>query len=116
MCLAQVLSENISYIVTTLGLEGVDLALSSDLGEKGEDCRPGAPIIAFRTEPSVTLQLTNNQPFTGLFNTACPILQGDTVKNITRRLARMERNIKGIDLKCLMLNLFKTPIFQKEHQ
>jgi len=90
----KVLSDNLTYIVTTLGLEGVDLALSSDLGEKGEDCRPGAPIIAFRTEPSVTLQLTNNQPFTGLFNTACPILQGDTVRNITRRLARMERNIK----------------------
>jgi len=90
----KVLSENLTYIVTTLGLEGVDLALSSDLGEKGEDCRPGAPIIAFRTEPSVTLQLTNNQPFTGLFNTACPILQGDTVRNITRRLARMEKNIK----------------------
>jgi len=90
----KVLSENMSYIVTSLGLEGVDLALSSDLGEKGEDCRPGAPIIQFRTEPSVTLNLTNNQPHTGLFTTACPILQGDTVKNITRRLGRMERNIK----------------------
>jgi len=42
----------------------------------------------------VTLNLTNNQPHTGLFTTACPILQGDTVKNIARRLSRMERNIK----------------------
>jgi leucyl-tRNA synthetase len=90
----KVLSENLSYIVTSLGLEGVDLALSSELGEKGEDCRPGAPIIQFRTEPSVALDLTNTQPFTGLFTTACPILQGDTVRNIARRLVRMERNMK----------------------
>ena len=89
------LSSNISYILTSLGLEGVDLALSSELGEKGDECRPGAPIITFRTEPSVILQLTNNQPHTGLFTTACPVLQGDTVKNITRRMARMERNLKG---------------------
>jgi len=90
----KVLSSNISYILTSLGLEGVDLALSSELGEKGDECRPGAPIITFRTEPSVILQLTNNQPHTGLFTTACPVLQGDTVKNITRRMARMERNLK----------------------
>eukprot|EP00092_Neocalanus_flemingeri_P034373 GFUD01037380.1.p1 GENE.GFUD01037380.1~~GFUD01037380.1.p1 ORF type:complete len:1177 (+),score=448.54 GFUD01037380.1:84-3614(+) len=90
----KVLSSNISYIVTSLGLEGVDLALSSELGEKGEECRPGAPIVSFRTEPSVTLQLTNNQPHTGLFSVACPILQGDTVRNITKRLVRMERNVK----------------------
>jgi len=97
----KVLSENLSYIVTSLGLEGVDLALSSELGEKGEDCRPGAPIIQFRTEPSVALDLTNNQPFTGLFTTACPILQGDTVRNIARRLVRMERNIKDGTTVCL---------------
>ena len=91
----QVLAENLTYITTTLGLEGVDLALSSELGEKGEECRPGAPIIAFRTDPSVILQLTNNQAFTGVFTTDCPVLQGDTGGNIARRLARMERNIKG---------------------
>jgi len=90
----KVLAENLTYITTTLGLEGVDLALSSELGEKGEECRPGAPIIAFRTDPSVILQLTNNQAFTGVFTTDCPVLQGDTVGNIARRLARMERNIK----------------------
>lgn len=90
----KVLSDNITYIVTNLGLEGLDLALSSELGEKGEDCRPGAPIISFRTEPSVVLQMTNNQPHTGLFTTDCPILQGDTVKTISRRLAKLERNIK----------------------
>ena len=90
----KVLSENLSYIQSTLGLEGVDLGLSSDLGEKGEDCRPGEPIIVFRTEPSVPLKLVNTQPHSGLFTTLCPILQGDTVKSITKRLARLERNIK----------------------
>ena len=57
----QVLSDNMPYISSSLDLEGVDLAWSTELGEKGEDCRPGAPFIAFRTEPSVALSVTNTQ-------------------------------------------------------
>ena len=55
------LSDNLPYISSSLDLEGVDLAWSTELGEKGEDCRPGAPFIAFRTEPSVALSVTNTQ-------------------------------------------------------
>ena len=49
------------YISSSLDLEGVALAWSTELGEKGEDCRPGAPFITFRTEPSVALSVTNTQ-------------------------------------------------------
>jgi len=90
----QVLTDNLSYLLATLDLEGVDVALSTELGEKGDDCRPGAPIITFRTEPSLAMQLTNNQPFSGLFSLACPVLQGDNAASIGRRLARRERNVK----------------------
>ena len=91
----KVLQDNMSYIVSTLGLEGVDLASASDLGDKGEECRPGAPMISFRAEPSVEVSLTNNEPHSGLFRVSCPVLQGDTVDSITRRLKRLERNLKG---------------------
>ena len=43
-----VLEANKDYIANTLGLEGCSLAWSTDLGEKGEDCRPGQPLITFR--------------------------------------------------------------------
>ena len=56
-------------------LQGVALAYSSELGEKGDDCKPGTPFSVFRTEPSVALQAINTQAFTGLFETTLPILQ-----------------------------------------
>ena len=89
-----VLRDNLSYITTSLDLEGVDIAPASDLGEKGEDCRPGAPFITFRTEPSVALNFVNNQAFSGLFETKLSILEGDTTVNIAKRLARVERGVK----------------------
>jgi len=89
-----VLKANIDYLVTSLDLEGLDLAWASDLGEKGEDIKPGTPFIVFRSEPSVILELVNNQPFTGLFSTQLGVLQGDTVARLAARLKRRERNLK----------------------
>jgi len=91
---AKVLSDNISYLVNTLALEGINIAQASELGDKGEECRPGAPIINFRSAESVDVVVSNNQPHTGLFNISCPVLEGDNVTTITRRLKRLERNLK----------------------
>ena len=91
----KVLEDNMTYLVSTLGLEGVDLALASELGDKGEECRPGAPMVTFRAAPSVAVEVTNNQPHTGLFTLTCPVLAGDTVTTIARRICRMDRNLKG---------------------
>jgi len=104
----KVLSDNIDYITSSLDLEGVTLAWSTDLGEKGEECRPGAPYIAFTTEPSVSLRLTNTQPYSALFETLCPILQGDTAVSVCRRLARMERGVK--DGSCVQLYRYTDPV------
>jgi len=90
-----VLEANKDYIANTLGLEGCSLAWSTELGEKGEDCRPGQPLITFRTEESVKLRLTNNEAYSGVFNLDLPIMQGDTCSSITARLARTERGVKG---------------------
>merc|ERR1712203_1193649 len=89
-----VLRDNLSYITSSLDLEGVDIAPASDLGEKGEDCRPGAPFITFKSEPSVALNMVNNQSFSGLFETKLPVLEGDTAVSIAKRLARVERGVK----------------------
>jgi len=89
-----VLKSNTDYLVQSLDLEGVDLAWAADLGEKGEEIRPGTPFIQFRSEPSVNIELVNNQPFTGLFTTVVGVLQGDTVSRIARRLRRKERGLK----------------------
>merc|ERR1712226_143125 len=80
---------------STLDLEGVALAWSTDLGEKGEDCRPGAPFITFTTEPSVSLRLTNTQPYSALFETQCPILQGDTAVTVAVQLYRFTDPVLG---------------------
>jgi len=89
-----VLRDNLAYITASLDLEGVDIAPASDLGEKGEDCRPGAPFITFKSEPSVALNMVNNQAFSGLFETKLPVLEGDTAVSIAKRLARVERGVK----------------------
>ena len=52
------------------------------------------PFIVFRSEPSVTINMVNNQPFSGVFQISCPILEGDTVTSVAKRMARSERNIK----------------------
>lgn len=89
-----VLEVNLDYLVSSLQLEGCTLDWSTSLGEKGEDCKPGQPLITFRTEDSVKLRLTNNQPYSGLFSVDLPVFQGDTVDKMTTRLARTERAVK----------------------
>ena len=59
----------------------------------------------FRTEDSVKLRLTNNQPYSGLFSVDLPVFQGDTVDKMTTRLARTERAVKGQNLFYLLFIL-----------
>ena len=73
----------------------LESGLASELGDKGEECKPGAPMVTFHSAPSVLVEAINNQPHTGLFSLACPILEGDTANTITRRICRLERNLKG---------------------
>jgi len=89
-----VLTRHRDYIASSLQLEGCDFQPSTELGERGDDCRPGQPIIVFRTAESVKLSVTNNQPHSGLFSVQLPILEGDTLSSIAHRLARLERGVK----------------------
>jgi len=106
----KVLEDNLNYLLNTLEMEGVDVKFSSEASEKiQEDCRPGVPFVIFRSEPSVTLNMINNQPFSGVFQITCPILEGDTVQSVAKRMARSERNIK--DDKKIELWRYKDPEF-----
>ena len=52
--------------MNTLQLEGIDVQYSENACEKTqEECRPGAPFICFRVDPSIDLILVNDQPHTG---------------------------------------------------
>ena len=54
------------YLVSTLQLEGINLAYSTDASEKTqEECRPGGPFIVFHVYPSINVTLINDQPHKG---------------------------------------------------
>lgn len=91
----KVLEDNLNYLLNTLQLDGVEVKFSTEANEKTqEECKPGGPFIIFRSEPSVMMTMINNQPLSGLFQTTCPILQGDSVTTIAKRMARNEKAIK----------------------
>jgi len=105
----ELLTQNIGFITSSLGLEGVEVGWSEEAGEKArEECRPGAPFIIYRTEPSVALSLVNNQPHTGMFRVECPVLPGDSPQALLDRLARRERGIK--DSKSVKLYRWSDPL------
>jgi len=104
-----VLQENIEILVEMIGMEGIALAWSEEGDDKmREECRPGTPFVTFRTEPSVKLEMVNNQPHTGVFNISCPILKDDTARKITARMTRVERGIK--DPKLITLYRWEDPV------
>jgi len=104
-----VLEDNKDYLISTLQLEGIDVEYSDKASEKTqEECRPGAPFIVFRVDPSIDLTFINDQPHTGLFTTTCSILENDTYKSIALRLARNERNVK--DPKKVKLFRYEDPV------
>ena len=105
-----VLTDNMEYLLNNLQLEGMDLKFSeeADTEKTQEECRPGVPYVTFRRDPSVQMTLTNNQPHSGLFGISFPILQGDTVDKIAKRLARTEKNVK--DPRKVKLYRFTDPV------
>jgi leucyl-tRNA synthetase len=92
----EILRENISYLISTLDLEGLDIELSDSAEQKIQDetC-PGDPYIMFRTESSVSLKFINQQPNKPFFELSIPIYKGDDVQRVADRIRRENRAIKG---------------------
>lgn len=93
----EVLNENLSYIISTLDLEGLSIESSDKAEEKiqNETC-PGDPYIVFRTEPSVPLVVINQQPTKPYFELTIPIYKGDDIQRVAERIRKENRAIKGL--------------------
>ena len=66
------LEDNKDYLISTLQLEGIDVEYSDKASEKTqEECRPGAPFIVFRVDPSIELTFINDEPHTGNLHNNC---------------------------------------------
>lgn len=93
-----VLKSNYDYLLSTLDLSGIDIKYSDDAEARiQEDCCPQEPFILYRTEPSVPLLCINQQLFSSCFEVTIPVYQNDSVKNLSIRLAKEIRNIKGTE-------------------
>ncbi|XP_062909230.1 leucine--tRNA ligase, cytoplasmic isoform X1 [Mobula hypostoma] len=118
-----VLMENIVYLTNSLELDHIDVFFATEADDKiREECCPGKPFCAFRTEPGVSLSLVNPQPANGHFSTRIEIRQGDKKDTIIRRLMKIDKGIKDLARVKLMryedplLGPRRVPVFGKESE
>ncbi|XP_037070028.1 leucine--tRNA ligase, cytoplasmic-like isoform X2 [Pollicipes pollicipes] len=92
----EVLQANLTYLIDTLELEGLELCFSTSSPDERvrEECCPGVPYVVYRTAPSVRLAVSNPQQGNGLFGLQLPVLEGDTTRRLAARIAKLERNVK----------------------
>ena len=91
-----VLQENLSYLTTSLELEGIDIrpADESDLPGVKDECCPMEPVIVFRNETAVRVRAINNQPHSGFFEIEIPVYEKDNVSRIVSRILRENRGVR----------------------
>uniref|UniRef100_A0AAF5PN76 leucine--tRNA ligase n=1 Tax=Wuchereria bancrofti TaxID=6293 RepID=A0AAF5PN76_WUCBA len=93
----EVLEQNLDYILSTLDLESVTITDVRGVVPANvvEMTCPGKPIIMYKEqEPGITITFRNVDPCSGLFDIEIPIINGDTVAVIIRRLKRISKDIK----------------------
>ncbi|XP_013388845.1 leucine--tRNA ligase, cytoplasmic isoform X1 [Lingula anatina] len=104
-----VLEANLTYLVSTLELEGLEVKFSTEASEnkiKEENC-PGKPFLVYYSQPSVAMNLVNPQPCSGHFQMTIPILDNDTTSKIALRVTKMDRLIK--DAKKVKIMRYEDP-------
>ncbi|XP_062608750.1 leucine--tRNA ligase, cytoplasmic-like [Saccostrea cucullata] len=106
----EVMNKFKKYMISTLDLEGLDIRYSDEADDKvKEDCCPGKPFTTFREEPSVTVQVINPQPMSGLFGIKLPVYEGDTKTAILTRIMKTDRS-KIKDIGQIRLLMFEDPV------
>uniref|UniRef100_T1JCF2 leucine--tRNA ligase n=1 Tax=Strigamia maritima TaxID=126957 RepID=T1JCF2_STRMM len=91
-----VLLRNLTYLLSTLELEHINIRFSSDTeaDEKiKEECCPGLPFIVYSIEKYVPLTLINPHPCNGLFQMRVPVYSGSTVEHLIQRMCKFERKL-----------------------
>lgn len=79
-------------------LESLEIKFTDDKSSSEktrEEVCPGNPFIVFSAKPSVQVTLDNPVPRSGLFTISSEILDGDTTKTFTDKIARIV-GLKGI--------------------
>ncbi|VDO28771.1 unnamed protein product [Brugia timori] len=93
----EVLEQNLDYILSALDLESVTITDVKGVVPANvlEMTCPGKPIIMYKEqEPGITITFRNVDPCSGLFDIEIPIINGDTVAIIIRRLKRVSKDLK----------------------
>lgn len=81
------------YLLSTLELEDLVVKFSEEAEDKvKEDCVPGSPFLTLHTEPSVSVRISNCQPYSGLFEVTLPIYEGDLKSKLINRLMKTDRS------------------------
>lgn len=105
------LLNNLDYLSNTLDVVDIEVKYTDDpeAPEKTrEEVRPGSPFIAFIIAPNVAVELVNPIERSGLFQVNTVICEGETVQQLTEKLAKMI-NFKA-DLSTLKLWRYNDPL------
>ncbi|XP_050318861.1 leucine--tRNA ligase, cytoplasmic [Bactrocera neohumeralis] len=107
----QVLLNNLDYLRNTLDVVDIEVKYTDDPAapeKTREEVRPGSPFIAFIIAPNVEVELVNPIERSGLFEVNTVICEGETVKQLTEKLAK-KINFKA-DLSTLKLWRYIDPV------
>ncbi|XP_049302651.1 leucine--tRNA ligase, cytoplasmic [Bactrocera dorsalis] len=107
----QVLLNNLDYLRNTLDVVNIEVKYTDDPAapeKTREEVRPGSPFIAFIIAPNVAVELINPIERSGLFEVNTVISEGETVKQLTEKLAK-KINFKA-DLSTLKLWRYIDPV------
>uniref|UniRef100_A0A8R1DRQ4 Leucyl-tRNA synthetase n=1 Tax=Caenorhabditis japonica TaxID=281687 RepID=A0A8R1DRQ4_CAEJA len=93
-----ILNENIDFIMNALDLDRLQIRHTDEQGIDAnivETTVPLAPVLSFLpSRPSVEIVARNVQICNGMFDVPVPIVDGDTVAMIVRKLRRISKAIK----------------------
>lgn len=74
----------------------INIRYTDEASEKTrEECCPGDPYMTFSATPGVSLVAVNSQQCSGLFRMSVKVSDGNTAADISTRIAKDNKHIKG---------------------